>query len=123
MNSAIPSLKKSMINYPKQIKELVSCGIPLHEMGINNWALDKSQVLKLLDEFEKIEVAVLGGDVCKITSQKLDLHGNNWSCDIKKSETKYDYVRRSISYTKSYISGYPNTSQNLVFFTIVPEIS
>ena len=46
-----------------KIKSVVSCGISLHDLGINNQALNKDQALQAIDKFEELGVAVLGGDV------------------------------------------------------------
>lgn len=49
--------------WSKEIDEVLSTGSPLHDSGVNNWALSRDRALAALDRLEASGVAVLGGDV------------------------------------------------------------
>lgn len=104
-----------------EVETIVSSGIALHNMGVSNWALSKEQALSALDKFEAEKIPVLGGDVLELNDGKLGHNYDNWYCDREPDEAFENYVARSISKARVYISNYRNPNQKQEMFVIVAE--
>lgn len=105
----------------KEVEAIVSSGIALHNMGVSNWALSKAQALSALDKFEIEKISVLGGDVYELNDGEPESNRDNWYCDREPDEAFENYVARSISKARVYISNYRNPNQKQEMFVIVAE--
>ncbi|MEM7621446.1 MAG: Imm40 family immunity protein, partial [Pseudomonadota bacterium] len=82
---------------PPLITELLSSvGVSLSAQGINNWALDKGNAIKILEKFKQLGIPALGGDVLFLDSNKFDFTYDNWSYDESDGESKSEYCNNSI---------------------------
>lgn len=107
------------MNWTEQSKTILSCGMPLEEKGINNWALTRDQALKALNKFKNINIPVLGGDVGEIDSNgDFILNYDNWYCDRKANEGLEKYIVRSINESRKYINNYHIDN---ALFVLVPS--
>ncbi|MBN2433833.1 MAG: hypothetical protein JXK07_01050 [Spirochaetes bacterium] len=109
-----------MIYWSKEIDEILSCGLPLNDYGVNNWALSREDVFKVLDIFLKRKISILGGDVYRIVKGELEITYDNWYFDKFLYESKDSYLIRSINETYNYINQYKIKKD--VYFAIVPDI-
>ena len=86
-----------------------------------NWALERNVALAALEKLAAMGVAVLGGDVYKISGSDIKSTYDSWSCNRDDGEFEGDFVERSIAKAKSYVSSYQAGAED-VFFAIVPLI-
>ena len=93
-----------------------SRGISLQDIGVNNFALDKTSTLEYFQKLFKEHVAILGGDVYLLKDGKLKLTYDNWYCNRGESESMESYVARSIDEAKTYIENY---SDDTALFCLV----
>jgi len=104
----------------KKTKKLLLCGIPLYELGVNEWALTTEQALTAIKIFRKKNIAVLGGDVYSVIDGKPESLYDNWYCEEKKvDESEKDFIVRSLSYAEKFILNYNNHNISEPFFTLV----
>jgi hypothetical protein len=92
----------------------------LADIGVNNWGLTKEDALKALNEFSKVGIAVLGGDVYIMSAGIIEPSYDNWYCSPNKDEEGIAFVNRSIATAESYISNYKK-GKNTVLFALVPK--
>jgi len=109
------------VAWSNKIESVISSGIPLNHLGINNWALNKEQAVRALDELEKAGVPVLGGDVYEIVDDIPESNNDNWYCNRHENEPLEQYVSRSIEHTRKYVDSYCNPSRRETLFVLVAE--
>lgn len=102
-----------------KVEQILSCGISLHEFGVNNWALNKKQSLQALKEFKEANVPLLGGDVYEVIDSVPESNYDNWFCDQDDNESLQEFVSRSIKYAKDFIINYEKLSDKEIFFVLV----
>jgi hypothetical protein len=107
--------------WSKEIDAVLSVGRPLDDIGVRNWALEREAALAALEQLSAMEVAVLGGDVLAVTHDNVRHNDDNWYCDRASSELDADFVERSISKARNYITHYRATGGGSVLFAIVPK--
>lgn len=107
------------IFWSKEIDEILKVGKSLNGIGVNNWALTKSQAMEVLEKFSKLKVPVAGGDVYENSDGVFQSNYDNWYCDSEKNDK--DYVIQSIKKSKEYIKSYNLNSK--YFFVLVPSLS
>ena len=105
-----------------KIDEVLKVGVNLNELGVNNWALNKSEALVVLDKLTKLGVSVLGGDVYEESQGIIQPNYDSWYCDELLEESKEEYVRRSIKEARSYIEKYNFRNAENIFFVFVPGV-
>lgn len=110
-------------NVMKEVENILKSGLSLkEEMGVNNWAFHKTEALNVLNELLKLQVPILGGDVCEKIDDVIQYNYDNWHCDRVKNESENDYIERSIRHTQKYIENYPKKDSENIFFAFVVEI-
>ena len=90
-------------------ENILSIGVPLEKFGVQNFGLTREQALSVLDKFRCSGIAILGGDVYRISNGKLEPTYDNWYCDRENSENIDDYTRRSIQKANEFISSYSSS--------------
>lgn len=105
--------------WSEKIESFLSCGIALHDSGISNWALSKDQALLAIDKFESQKLPVLGGDVYELAEGVPESNYDNWYCDKHEGESLDDFVYRSASQARQYVSNYRAPSGQDAFFVLV----
>lgn len=108
--------------WSENIDAILSLGQSLEELGVRNWALQKDTALEALDRLLNIGVPILGGDVYVVKNDSLEQNYDNWYCERNEDETNADFIERSVSFAKRYISSYKINGRD-VYFSIVPEIN
>lgn len=102
-----------------EIKEkIIEKAISLEKYGINDLAWSKEDAQALINSIMKDRVGILGGDVYKIESNRLEPLYDNWSCEIMKNESQEEYYLRSKIESLKYIENYPVQSEEKVVFSI-----
>jgi hypothetical protein len=101
----------------QEIKEKISeKSISLDQYGINDLAWSKKDAISLIGTIMKDKIGILGGDVYKLTSNRLEPLYDNWSCEPTNVEPEDEYYFRSKSESLSYIENYPvQPGENIVF--------
>ncbi len=107
--------------WSENVEAVLSIGVSLFDIGINNWALNKSQSMRALDEFERLKIPVLGGDVYEVVDGTPESNYDNWYCDRNDKEVLGEFIARSISYAREYISNYSNPSGRETLFVLVAQ--
>ncbi len=112
MNSFIWSTK---------ILEILSVGIPLDTIGINNWGLKEEQAYDAISKLEMLGSPILGGDVCTLIKGKLVLTYDSWFNDKGLNEDLNAFVRRSAYESRKYIAEYHKGETPTHYFILVPS--
>lgn len=108
--------------WSKKVDEILGIGIQLSEIGLTNWALTKAQAIHALEQFEALEISILGGDVCQYIDGMIKPNYDNWYCEPVSTDSKSDFLYKSIRKAKSYIESYQINEDTTVFFVLVPNI-
>lgn len=108
--------------WPTKIKEALCVGHSLHAQGIRNWALTKTQVLRILERFSDSEVVILGGSVMTNSAGQFSYNYDGWTCDAISSESRSTHQARSISTAIDYVNSYSLADRADVFFVLTPVI-
>ncbi|KPW73761.1 MULTISPECIES: Imm40 family immunity protein [Pseudomonas syringae group] len=107
------------IIWSEQIDPILSQGKSLNHLGVRNWALGHDEALLAIHELEALGIAILGGDVYKLVSDKFEHTYDSWHCDQEVDECDSIFLKRSSDKARSYILNYP-TDEGL--FILVPKI-
>lgn len=99
----------------RKIESILSIGLRLDIIGVDNWALTRSQALAALDKISETDASVLGGDVLSVTGQDIRHNYDNWACDHKIGEAEIEYKKRSIVAARDYIIKYPAGDGDVLF--------
>lgn len=103
----------------QEIKEKITQkSISLEEYGINDLGWNKEDAKRLIKEIMEDKIGILGGDVYKLTSKRLEPLSDNWSCEPREKESEEDYYVRSKSESLKYIDNYPIEPGEKVIFSI-----
>src|SRR5688572_6073976 len=108
--------------WSNKIDEILKVGYQLTEIGLNNWALTKSQALSALEKFLEYGIPVLGGDVCENIDGVVRPNYDNWYCEPISDEDKISFIKRSIAKAEDYIKAYPIKEPDKIFFALVPGV-
>lgn len=107
--------------WSEKVRSILSVGIEINGLGVNNWALSREQSLAAIKEFESQKIAVLGGDVYELVDGKPESNSDNWYCDQEPGEKLDKFFVRSCDHAKQYINNYKNPRGRETFFVIVAE--
>jgi predicted aspartyl protease len=109
----------STIIWSREVDDILSVGLSLKDIEINNWALNRDEAITAILKLYSLEIPILGGDVYKIVDDCFDFTYDSWCCDKNIGETDSQYLKRSIDESLQYIKNYLDDN---VFFAIVPKI-
>lgn len=101
------------------VDSILDVGESLEILGVRNWALDQDRALDAVEKLSCQGIAVAGGDVYRWENGRLEPTYDNWYCNKNDGEQVGEYVKRSISLARNYISVYPN-SDGGALFSLVP---
>jgi hypothetical protein len=104
------------------VDEILHQGCWLGNLGIQNWALDRSLTLDVLSQLERAGVAVLGGDVYIRQGEAIEPSYDNWYCERRADETVLAFVSRSTRAAREYVIAYSPNRRD-VLFALVPQIT
>lgn len=107
--------------WQKKIADILKTGKPLFEIGINNWALTKSEALTAIKQLDALGIGILGGDVYALTDEVFVSTYDNWYCDRGPNEEPLTFLSRSIDKAKQYIEAYNAQEPDKIFFALVPD--
>ncbi|HYD34969.1 MAG TPA: Imm40 family immunity protein [Vitreimonas sp.] len=105
------------------IKEILSVGVPLHNKGVDNWALTKEQALLAAEQLMNLKISILGGDVYELSDGEIIPTYDNWYTQRLINENKEEYLLRTISETRKYIANYKSASDKQIYFVLVPKFN
>jgi len=109
------------VAWPEKIESILSCGVTLHDMGVNNWALTKEQALAAFDKFTDQKISVLGGDVYELVDGSPESNYDNWYCEREGGESLEFFATRSVRQARAYVNNYNNPSGKETFYILVVE--
>ncbi|NGX38072.1 MAG: hypothetical protein K1000chlam2_01243 [Chlamydiae bacterium] len=103
----------------QKIKEkIIQKAISLEKYGINDLAWSKEDAKSLINAIMKDEIGILGGDVYKLTLNRLEPLCDNWSCEPIGTGSEEEYYSKSKSESLKYIENYPIQSGEEILFSI-----
>ena len=105
------------MNYETK-KKIKQKSISLEKYGLNDLAWSKEDALDLLNSIMEDNIGILGGDVYKLSLQRLEPLYDNWSCKPNNSETEVEYYLRSKVESLKYIENYPIQPNEKIVFSI-----
>jgi hypothetical protein len=122
--SFIPSMLTGLIasiylDSEKTKSERILKSVSLETIGVHGFAYSQDEALKITNGYFNSNKPILGGDVYKLFSGRIESTSDSWYCNRKESETLYDYIVRSYHITCDYIRNYPDKTNT--FFSIVIE--
>ena len=85
-------------------------GVSLVSIGINAYALKKSDALEFLNILEQEKVPVLGGEAFSWKDNCLTLTYDNWFCNRDDSKNKDCFLLLSLEKARNFIENYPDPS-------------
>jgi len=100
-----------------EIKEKITReAISLERYGLNDLAWNKEDAKFLIRAIMKDQIGILGGDVYKLTDNRLEALYDNWACDPIETESEEEYYLRSKTEALDYIENYSaQPGENIVF--------
>jgi hypothetical protein len=101
-------------NLPEDLK---NNAVNTEQIGISGYAWKREFMLQVLDILEKLNFAILGGDVYVMKNDQLILTYDNWYYE-NKSKSFNEYAKNSIIYAKNYINMYCVDSKETYYFSI-----
>jgi hypothetical protein len=104
------------------IKQILSKGMYLNTLGVENWGLTRDQALFALNQLRELNVPVLGGDVCEIINDIIRYNYDNWYCEQNLDESNLSFVVRSIDIARDYLENYHCKNDINCLFVLVPQI-
>lgn len=104
-----------------EIDSILSAGRSLEEVGVSNWALERQAALAAIERLSRIGVAILGGDVYLINASEVELTYDNWHCNQETGESDLEFVKRSVTKARNYITQY-EARKGAVLFAVVPRL-
>ena len=97
-------------------KRIIESSISLNSYGLDDLAWHREDAKNLIISILKEKIAILGGDVYKLTSHRLEPLYDNWSCEPNEGESEEEYYQRSKAEALTYIENYPiQVGKNIVF--------
>jgi len=99
--------------------KILENSVSLENFGLNDLVWKKEDAKNLITSLMNDAIGILGGDVYKIYSDKVEPLYDNWSCEPNDSETRTEYFLRSKQKALEYITNYPNHSNDNVKFSLV----
>lgn len=100
-------------------KKITKDAISLEDFGMNELAWRKEEAEKLITSLMNDDIGILGGDIYKLYSGRVEPLYDNWSCDPLKNESREEYFLRSKSQALNYISKYPVSHDSNIIFAII----
>jgi len=102
-----------------KIKEKITKkAFSLEKCGVNDLVWNKEDAQNLINSILKDKIGILGGDVYKINSHRLEPLYDNWSSEKKEFESQEEYYLRSKIESLSFIKGYPIYPDEKIVFSI-----
>lgn len=102
-----------------EIKEKINQRfISLKRYGLNDLAWAKEDAKNLINSIIKDRIAILGGDVYRLTPNRLEPLYDNWACEAGATESEEEYHSRSKSESLKYIQNYPVRAGESIVFSI-----
>lgn len=102
-----------------EVDSILATGRPLSDLSVRNWALDRDSAQLALDQLASLGIAVLGGDIYVPDGTSFRQNYDNWYCNRMTGESDNDFLARSISTARDYISKYLDAQAH---YAIVPDI-
>lgn len=97
-----------------------TCGVPLHDHGVHEFALRKQDALEIVEALRAAQIPVLGGDVWLLTATDAEPTLDSWYSDPPKAESRAAYAERSAIESLTYINSYPLTAERM--FVLVADL-
>ena len=93
-------------------QKLLSEGISLVSIGINEIAWTAENIYIVLDEIKQCNATILGGDVYKIENDKIHPTVDSWFFSDEDIESRVDL-------TKKYIEKYENNTGTYIYSIVL----
>jgi len=108
--------------WSEKIDNILKVGVSLHSIGVDNWALTKSQAFDVIAKFKADGVPILGGDVYCERDNCIEISYDNWWCDATPGEAESEYVVRSNAVALEYVKNYLCNDEKILY-AFVPKVT
>jgi Immunity protein 40 len=108
-------------NWNTQNKKILSLGLTLTSIGINNWGLTKEECLEAIASFKRASIPILGGDVMKLENGSWVHTLDNWYCNRLLGESNDRFVVRSIQLASQFVNNYSGKQNSNILFVLLPK--
>ncbi len=95
--------------------ELLQQGVDLKSLGINEYAWDSDTIKKVFDELARKRIGILGGDVYKISGNRIEVTCDNWYANHDGSD---DFYQKSRIIALEYIDKYEKNNCGKYIYSI-----
>jgi hypothetical protein len=99
--------------------ELLGKASPLDDLGLTEVAWDDEHIDSVIDMLERLDFAILGGDVYARAHEGFRPAYDNWYCEREAEETFSDYATRSREVARIYVRDYRSLGYAGRFFALV----
>jgi hypothetical protein len=99
-----------MFNNYEQL--LLDCGVPLAGEWTQEVGLRRNDALLAIDLLRVAKRPILGGDVYRMSSERIEPAYANWHCDADSGEELAAYASRSADLSIKYITDFTTTPDN-----------
>lgn len=87
----------------KHLEAILEKGWRVPEPDSNCFAVTRLQMKEVLEEAERIQIALLGGDVYYQSNSGITSGTESWYCDRERGEPYSNFVARSIDISREYL--------------------
>ncbi len=103
----------------QEIKEkILQNAVSLKEYVINDLAWKREDAKSLIQEIITDKIGILGGDIYKLSHNRLKPLSDNWTCEPNETESEEECYFRSKSESLKYIEEYPVEQEENILFSI-----
>lgn len=89
-------------------------GHDLRILGINEYAYNFENIMRIIEYVKISNGIILGGDVYKISSNSIEGTYDSWFYDIERNNDSDKSIKKSIDYITNYNKVFPNNLYTIV---------
>ena len=103
-------------NYKDFPNDIMERGYNLVHLGISEYAWKKNEAEKILRILRSKKIAVLGGDVYKVSNNGVERTYDSWFIN---NDGTPDFIEKSITKAELYITDYANDNGEQYLYVLV----
>ena len=110
------------MNKPEIVRSMTSLGIPLFKYGVTSCILTRRQVLIALSKLKLAQIGIRGGDMYHWINNRMEPNGDGWCFERFYKESDAEFSRRTVDYSRTYITSYLNPVGKETYFSLILEV-
>lgn len=104
-----------MIGFKEIQNFLVERGVPLTDIGVNDFGVKRGDAFLLCDLLQEASLLILGGDVYCLKEDVIEITYDNWFFCQYEDENYEDYKKRAFTESKIFIEKYLPVRGDILF--------